>query len=60
MKDIEIKLDVEPKENYEKAKIDLLQAKQSFEKLTAQEQQKLICELFEAEIAKRLIMMYRF
>ena len=46
---------IEPTDKYEKAKQDLLQAKQSFSKLNAQEQQKLIYDLFEAEIAERFI-----
>lgn len=45
MKNIEIKLDVEPKDNYEKAKKDLIQAKLSFEKLTEQQKEWLVVEV---------------
>lgn len=55
MNDIKLTVDIDPEDRYQKAEKDLLQAKKSFSKLTPQEQQKLICELFEAEIAERLI-----
>lgn len=49
MSEYEMKLDVEPKNNYEKAKQDLIKARLSFEKLTAQEKEQLITEAFGIE-----------
>ena len=49
MNDIKLTVDIDPEDRYQKAEKDLLQAKKSFSKLTPQEQQKLICELFEGD-----------
>ena len=47
-------LDVEPKNNYEKAKQDLIKAGLSFDKLTEQEKEKLITEAFGIEAMQEL------
>lgn len=49
MSEYEMKLDVELKNNYKKAKQDLIKARLSFDKLTAQEKEKLITEAFGIE-----------
>lgn len=48
MTDIELKLDVEPKDNYEKAKKDLLEALKSYEKLSPIQRESLMREFFGA------------
>lgn len=50
MKDIELKLDVEPKDNYEKAKKLLWETDNALQKLTPQEQQKLAYEFSNYKI----------
>lgn len=55
MSEYEMKLDVELKNNYEKAKQDLIKARLSFDKLTAQEKEKLITEAFGIEAMQYLI-----
>ena len=55
MKDIEIKLDVEPKDNYEKARKDLMQAKFSFEKLTEQQKEQVIKDVFGVRVVEYLM-----
>lgn len=49
MSEYEMKLDVKLKNNYEKDKQDLIKARLSFDKLTAQEKEKLITEAFGIE-----------
>ena len=49
MSEYEMKLDVEPNDNYEKAKQDLIKARLSFEKLTDQERKKLFSEVIGVE-----------
>lgn len=49
MDEYEMKVDIEPKNNYEKAKQDLIKARLSFDKLTAQEKQDLITEALGIE-----------
>lgn len=49
MSEYEMKLDVKLKNNYEKTKQDLIKARLSFDKLTAQEKEKLITEAFGIE-----------
>lgn len=49
MDEYEMKVDIEPKNNYEKAKQDLIKARLSFDKLTAQEKEKLITEALGIE-----------
>ena len=44
MTDIELKIDAEPKDNYEKAKKLLFETDKAIQKLTTQEQQKLVGE----------------
>ena len=44
MTDIELKLDAEPKDNYEKAKKLLFETDKAIQILTTQEQQKLVGE----------------
>ena len=46
MQDFEIKLDVEPKDKYEKAKKDLYQSMKSYSELTQQQKQCLLQEAF--------------
>lgn len=48
MNNIELKLDAEPKDNYEKAKHDLLQALKSYDKLTPQQKECLMKEFIGA------------
>lgn len=48
MNNIELKLDTEPKEKYEKAKKDLLQALKSYGELTLTERECLMTEFFGA------------
>ena len=48
MTDIELKLDAEPKDNYEKAKKDLLQALKSYEQLSPIQRESLMREFFGA------------
>ncbi len=55
MSEYEMKLDVELKNNYEKAKQDLIKARLSFDKLTTQEKEKLITEAFGIETMQYLI-----
>lgn len=47
MNNIELKLDAEPKDNYEKAKKLLLETDKAIQALTPQEQQKLAQEFFQ-------------
>ena len=47
MNDIQFKLDVEPKDSYEKAKKLLFETDKSIQALTPQEQQKLAQEFFQ-------------
>ena len=47
MNNIELKLDAEPKDNYEKAKKLLLETYKAIQALTPQEQQKLAQEFFQ-------------
>lgn len=49
MGEYEMKVDIEPENNYEKAKQDLIKARLSFDKLTAQEKVKLITEALGIE-----------
>lgn len=49
MGEYEMKVDIEPENNYEKAKQDLIKARLSFDKLTAQEKEKLITEALGIE-----------
>lgn len=49
MYEYEMKVDIEPKNNYEKAKQDLIKAISSFDKLTVQEKQDLITEALGIE-----------
>lgn len=49
MDEYEMKVDIEPKNNYEKAKLDLIKAISSFDKLTVQEKQDLITEALGIE-----------
>lgn len=46
MNDDELSISVEPKDKYEKAEKDLVQALISFEKLNPQEQRQLACKIF--------------
>ena len=50
MKDIELKLNVEPKDNYEKARKLLWETDNALRKLTPQEQQKLAYEFSNYKI----------
>lgn len=47
MENIEIKIDIEPKGNYEKAKKLLFETDKAIQALTPQEQQKLAKEFFQ-------------
>ena len=47
MNDIQLKLDVEPKDSYEKAKKLLFETYKAIQALTPQEQQKLAQEFFQ-------------
>ena len=47
MTDIELKIDAEPKDNYEKAKKLLFETDKAIQTLTTQEQQKLVVEFAE-------------
>ena len=47
MNDIQFKLDVEPKDSYEKAKKLLFETDKAIQALTPQEQQKLAQEFFQ-------------
>ena len=47
MNNIELKLDAEPKDNYEKAKKLLFETDKAIQVLTPQEQQKLAQEFFQ-------------
>lgn len=49
MGEYEMKVDIKPENNYEKAKQDLIKARLSFDKLTAQEKEKLITEALGIE-----------
>lgn len=49
MGECEMKVDIEPENNYEKAKQDLTKAISSFDKLTVQEKQDLITEALGIE-----------
>lgn len=49
MGEYEMKVDIEPENNYEKAKQDLIKAISSFDKLTVQEKQDLITEALGIE-----------
>ena len=51
----EMKVDIEPENNYEKAKQDLIKARLSFDKLTAQEREKVVTEVFGIEAMQCLI-----
>lgn len=55
MDEYEMKVDIEPKNNYEKAKQDLIKAISSFDKLTVQEKQDLITEALGIETMQYLI-----
>ncbi|MBR4032465.1 MAG: hypothetical protein IKJ07_07005 [Clostridia bacterium] len=46
MNDYELSISVEPKDKYEKAEKDLMQALISFRKLNPQEQRQLACKFF--------------
>ena len=48
MNDYKLTLDIDPEDNYSKAKKDTLTAYDSIQKLTPQEKEKLIKELFGA------------
>lgn len=54
MSEYEMKVDIEPKNNYEKAKQDLIKAKLSFDKLTAQEKKDLITEALGIEAVQSI------
>lgn len=47
MEKMEIKIDIEPKDNYEKAQKLLLETDKAIQALTPQEQQKLAQEFFQ-------------
>lgn len=47
MENMEIKIDIEPKDNYEKAQKLLLETDKAIQALTPQEQQKLAQEFFQ-------------
>lgn len=53
MKNYEVKLDIEPKDKYEKAKAALIKAKDAFDELTPQEQHRLIQELLGTETMRK-------
>ena len=55
MDEYKMKFDVEPENNYEKAKQDLIKAISSFNKLTDQEKKNLITEVFGIEAMQCLI-----
>lgn len=55
MGEYEMKVDIEPENNYEKAKQDLIKARLSFDKLTAQEREKVVTEVFGIEAMQCLI-----
>ena len=42
-----LKLDIEPSDEYQKAKLDLCKAKESFDKLTDKQKESLVIELLE-------------
>lgn len=47
MNDIILKIEAEPTDPYEKAKLDLCKAKESFDKLTEKQKEELVVELLE-------------
>lgn len=49
MKSYNLKIDVQPTNKYQKAKKDLIVALSSYEELTPQEKELLMCEFFGAE-----------
>ncbi len=53
MKNFEIKADIEPKDNYEKAQKLLLETDDAIQKLTPQELQKLADEFFVYKVLMR-------
>lgn len=55
MNEYEMRVDVEPKNNYEKARQDLIKARLSFDKLTDQEKKKLFSEVIGAETMQFLL-----
>lgn len=55
MYDAKLTVDIDPEDEYQKAKKDLIQAKKSFLELTPQERQKLVCEFLDAEKAEQAI-----
>lgn len=54
MGEYEMKVDIEPKNNYEKAKQDLTKAISLFDKLTAQEKKDLITEALGIEAVQSI------
>ncbi len=54
MGEYEMKVDIEPENNYEKAKQDLTKAISSFDKLTVQEKQDLITEALGIEAVQSI------
>lgn len=49
MQNVDVKIDFEPKDNYQKAKKDIIQALDSITKLTPDQQRKLAYELLGIE-----------
>ena len=48
MNDIKIELNISPKDKYEKAKLDLMQALKTYEELSASDKERLVNEIFGA------------
>lgn len=59
MNGINLSMDIDPVDKYEKAKKDLIQAKKSFLELTPQERQKLVYEFLDAEKARQVLMTFQ-
>lgn len=62
MNDLYVKLEIEPKEKYEKARKDVFQAIKSLQELTPQQQEQLANEIFGCESVAHMqrIMQQRF
>lgn len=55
--DLDIKPDLEPKDDYEKARKSLVEALNDFQKLNNPEKEKLLKEIFTAEIYNQALSM---
>lgn len=54
MNDIRLKIDAEPTDPYEKAKLDLCKAKESFDKLTDKQKEDLLEEYGFGELFRHI------